>query len=90
MKTIENNELSTVSGGAAKNNDQLTSTLNSVQSSIKDLASQKNNSGNDMLLPLAMMMAFNRPAAPTVVATGAAPVAAGPVINVSSRIGRRW
>ncbi len=86
MKTIENNELSTVSGGAAKN-DQLTSTLTSVQSSIKDLASQKNNSGNDMLLPLAMMMAFNRPQGPTVVATGGAP--AGPVINVSNRV-RRW
>jgi hypothetical protein len=83
MKTIDHEELSTVAGGAAKN-DQLTSTLTSVQDSIKDLASQKNNSGNDMLLPLVMMMAFNRPQAPTVVAAGAAPV-----INVSSRIGRR-
>ena len=89
MKTIDQNELSNVSGGASKN-DQLTSTLTSVQSSIRDLASQKNNSGsNDMLMPLAMMMAFNRPQAPTVVATGSAP-AAGPVINVSNRFGRRW
>jgi bacteriocin-like protein len=88
MKTIDHDELSTVSGGAAKN-DQLTQTLTSVQSSIKDLASQKNNSGNDLLVPLAMMMAFNRPAAPTVVTTGAAP-AAGPVIHVSSRVRRRW
>ena len=90
MKTIEKNELSNVAGGASKN-DQITSTLTSVQSSIKDLASQKSSSSNDMLLPLAMMMAFNRPQAPTVVATGAAaPAAVGPVINVSSRIGRRW
>jgi bacteriocin-like protein len=90
MKTIDQNELSTVSGGASKN-DQLTSTLTSVQSSIRDLAGQKNSGSNDMLMPLAMMMAFNRPQAPTVVATGAAaPVAAGPVINVSNRIGRRW
>ena len=89
MKTIDQNELSTVSGGASKN-DQLTSTLTSVQSSIRDLASQKNSGSNDMLMPLAMMMAFNRPQAPTVVTTGAAPVAAGPVINVSNRIGRRW
>ena len=90
MKTIDNKDLSTVAGGASKN-DQLTTTLTSVQSSIKDLASQKSNSGNDMLLPLAMMMAFNRPQAPTVVTTGAAaPAAVGPVINVSNRIGRRW
>lgn len=89
MKTIDSNELSTVAGGASKS-DTLSTTLASVQSSIKDLASQKNNSGsNDMMLPLVMMMAF-RPQAPTVVAAGAAPVAAGPIINVSNRIGRRW
>jgi bacteriocin-like protein len=90
MKTIDQKELSNVSGGASKN-DQLTSTLTSVQSSIRDLASQKSSSGsNDMLLPLAMMMAFNRPQGPTVVTAGAAAPAAGPVINVSNRIGRRW
>ena len=45
----------------------------------------------ERLLPLAMMMAFNRPAAPTVVAAGAVSApAGGPVINVSNRIGRRW
>ena len=89
MKTIDQNELSTVSGGASKN-DQLTQTLTSVQSSIKDLASQKSSSSNDMLMPMMMMMAMNRPA-PTVVATGAAPAAAaGPVVNISTRVGRRW
>jgi hypothetical protein len=90
MKTIDTQELANVAGGASSN-DQLTSTLTSVQSSIKDLASQKNNSsGNDMLLPLAMMMAFNRPQAPTVVTTGAVAPAGGPVINVTNRFGRRW
>jgi hypothetical protein len=91
MKTIDTQELSTVAGGVSKN-DQLTSTLTSVQSSIKDLASQKpSSSGNDLLLPMAMMMAFNRPQAPTVVAAGTAVApAAGPVINISNRIGRRW
>ena len=89
MKTIDSKELVTVAGGLSKS-DQLSSTLSSVQSSIKDLSSQKSNSGNDMLLPLAMMMAF-RPQAPTVVAAGAAaPAAVGPIINVSNRIGRRW
>lgn len=89
MKTLDNNDLATVAGGAAKN-DQLTQTLTSVQSSIKDLASQKSSSSNDMLLPMVMMMAMNRPA-PTVVATGAAPAApAGPIVNISTRVGRRW
>ena len=89
MKTLDSQELVTVAGGLSKN-DQLTQTLTSVQSSIKDLAGQKtSSSSNDLLLPMVMMMAF-RPA-PTVVATGAAaaPVAAGPVVNISTRI-RRW
>jgi len=93
MKTIDTKELSSVAGGVSKN-DQLTSTLTSVQSSIKDLASQNNNNSgsNNLLLPMAMMMAFNRPQAPTVVAAGAAvaPASVGPVINISNRIGRRW
>src|SRR5689334_8418797 len=90
MKTIDTQELSTVAGGVSKN-DQLTSTLTSVQSSIKDLASQKSSSSNDLLLPMAMMMAFNRPQAPTVVTAGTAVAApaAGPVINISNRF-RRW
>jgi hypothetical protein len=87
LATLDNNDLSTVAGGASKN-DQLTQTLTSVQSSIKDLASQKSSGSNDMLLPMVMMMAMNRPA-PTVVATGAAPAAAGPVVNISTRV-RRW
>jgi len=88
MKTLDTQDLATVSGGASKN-DQLTQTLTSVQSSIKGLASQKSSSSNDMLLPMVMMMAMNRPA-PTVVATGAAAApAAGPVVNISTRV-RRW
>jgi len=86
MKTLDNQELATVAGGAAKN-DQLTQTLTSVQSSIKDLASQKSSGSNDMLMPMVMMMAMNRPQ-PTVVAAGAAP--ASPVVNISTRVGRRW
>ena len=86
MKTLDNQELATVAGGGSKN-DQLTQTLTSVQSSIKDLASQKSSGSNDLLLPMVMMMAFNRPG-PTVVAAGA-PAAASPVVNISTRV-RRW
>lgn len=87
MKTLHSNELATVAGGASKS-DTLTTTLASVQTSIKDLASTKSSSSNDMLMPIMMMMAL-RPQAPTVVAAGA-PAPAGPIVNISSRIGRRW
>jgi hypothetical protein len=89
MKNIDAQDLHVVAGGRSKS-DQLTQTLTSVQTSIRDLASQKNSSSNDLMLPMIMMMAFNRPQ-PTVV-TSAAPTVApsGPVINVSTRIGRRW
>lgn len=83
MKTLDDNDLALVSGGASAN-DQIAQTLNAVQSSIKDLANQNKSSSNDLLLPM-MMMAMNRPA-PTVVASGAA---AAPVVNISTRV-RRW
>jgi len=89
MKTLDTQQLAIVAGGASKN-DQVTTALTAVQSSIKDLATQNNNnSGNNMLLPMVMMMALNRPQ-PTVVAAGAAPAfSTGPVINISNRF-RRW
>jgi hypothetical protein len=85
MKTIDQKDLATVAGGAAKN-DEVTTALSSIQSSIKDLSSQQGNKSNDMLLPLAIMM-MSRPA-PTVVAP-AAPAAA-PIVNVSTHVRRRW
>jgi hypothetical protein len=91
MKTIDSQDLSTVAGGVSKN-DQLTTALTTVQSSIKDLASQKNSGGmGDYFLPFMVLALGQRQQAPTVVTAGAAPtVAAGPVINISNRFGRRW
>lgn len=92
MKTITTNDLNTVCGGASKANSDVTTQLSSLQSSIKDLASNQNNKSSD-LTPLLMVMALSqKQQGPTVVAAGApaAPVVAGgPIVNISNRV-RRW
>lgn len=87
MKTITTNELVTVTGGAK--NDAITQQLSSLQSSIKDLASSKNNSGgNDTMTMMMMALALRpQPSQAAVVAAPAAP--AGPVVNISTRFRRR-
>lgn len=93
MKTITTNDLNTVFGGASKSDSAVTQQLSALQSSIKDLGANNNKDKSSELLPLIMVMALSqKQQGPTVVAAGApaAPVAAGPVINVSSRVGRRW
>lgn len=89
MKTLTTNDLTNVSGGASKSNE-ISTALTSIQSSIKDVASQKNNSGFDgtTMLMLGLMMS-QRNQGPTVVAAGSAPAATGPIVNISTRV-RRW
>lgn len=96
MKTLDHQILEHVAGGGntTKTYDKGVGTaLSTLQASITSLSSQKQNtSSTDSLLPIVLLMAF-RPQAPTVVAGAAcaAPVAAGPVINVATRVGwRRW
>lgn len=92
MKTITTNELNTVCGGASKANSDVTAQLTALQSSIKDLSANNNKSSSDNLLPLVMVMAMSQKqqGSTTVVAGGApAPVAAGPIVNISNRV-RRW
>jgi hypothetical protein len=94
MKNLSPNELTTVVGGASKT-DQVTQQLTALQASIKDIATASTSgsgsgSGNNMFMMLAMMMMM-RPQS-TVVAGGGGPpfaVAAGPVINISSRFRHR-
>lgn len=94
MKTITTSDLNTVCGGASKADSAVTQQLSALQSSIKDLGSANNKDKSSELLPLIMVMALSqKQQGPTVVAAGApaAPVVAGgPVVNISSRIGRRW
>lgn len=87
--SIETQDLETVAGAAGSTDDQLLTMLNSIGSSIKDLASNKNSS-NDQLMPMMFMMlalgggggggggAVVAPAAPQTT-----------VVNVNARFGRR-
>ncbi len=90
MKTITTDELVTVAGGTTRANEALTAQLTSLQSSIKDVATNSNNNNNcgsnSMMMMMGCMMA-QRQQAPAVVA---AEPAASPIINVSTRVGRRW
>jgi hypothetical protein len=92
MKTLTTNVLENVSGGASKSSE-LTTALTSIQSSIKDVANQKNNSGgfgdSSTMLMLGLMLS-QKNQGPTVVSAGAAPAASGPVVNISTRVRRGW
>jgi len=89
MKTLNTQDLTLVSGGTSKN-DSLTTALTSIQSSIKDVATQK-PSGLDPTMLMMVMMMGQRQSGPTVVAAAPAPVAAaGPVVNISTRVRRGW
>jgi hypothetical protein len=90
MKTLNTQDLTLVSGGTSKN-DQLTTALTSIQSSIKDVATQKPSGGLDPTMLMMVMMMGQRQSGPTVVAAAPAPVAAaGPVVNISTRVRRGW
>ena len=95
MKTLDQNDLAIVNGGTSKNDQALQTALTNIQSSIKDVAGNKNNDQNSFLLPMVMMLALNKnQSGPTVITGGGGPAfaaapAVGPVVNVSTRI-RRW
>jgi len=89
MKTLTTTALENVNGGTSKSSE-LTSALTSIQSSIKDVANQKNNNGLDPTMLMVVMMASQRnQSGPTVVAAPAAAPVGGPVVNISTRV-RRW
>jgi hypothetical protein len=63
--SIEDSQLETVAGGAARvasggstsdSNDQLLTMLTSIGNSIKDLAANKNSGGGDQMMQMMMMM----------------------------------
>jgi bacteriocin-like protein len=94
MKTLTTTALENVSGGASKSSE-LSTALTNIQSSIKDVANQKNNSGgfgdSSTMLMLGLMLSQKNSSGPTVVQAGAPAVAAGgPVVNISTRVRRGW
>jgi hypothetical protein len=92
LSSIAPSDLLWITGGASRvtsrsgSNDQLTTMLTQVTSSIKDLAANKNSSG-DMMMPMMMMMMMgggggggSAPPPP------AAPPPAPPTISISNRV----
>jgi hypothetical protein len=85
MKTIDLNDLSTVTGGKAPQtqstagdggNDQLLATLQGIQSSLKDLGKNQNQGlfgGQNGLLFMTMALAFSQRRNEVVVVGGGAP-----------------
>jgi len=89
LETIDMNKLEAVSGGAARSsskNDELTSMLSDITSSIKDLANNRNQGMDPMNMILIMMMmgGFGGGGGGGVI--GAPAVAAPPVINVDTGV----
>jgi hypothetical protein len=86
MKTLNTEALVTVTGGKT---DAVSTQLTALQGSIKDLATAQAKPAGGLSDPstmMMMMMAMRPQPQQTVVA---APAAA-PIINVSTRFGRRW
>jgi hypothetical protein len=74
MNTLDNASLDHVTGGAvirtSSNNDAITQSLTSLQTTVSQLANNNQNSQSNLLLPMAMMFAMNR-RQPTIVSGGA-------------------
>jgi len=75
LPSIDADMLTAVTGGASGGSpEQVTAMLQSLMSSIQDLAKSKNSGGNFMeqFMPIMMMMAMNRPHPQPVVAAAPA------------------
>ena len=81
--------LQNVAGGAARSkgsDSEITAMLSSITSSIKDLASSKNNQGMDPMMMIMMMMMMGGGGGGGGVIAAPAGVATPPVINVDTGV----
>lgn len=94
MQDLNPTALTTVIGGTTAN-DQVTQQLSALQTSLSSLGSNNNNnSSSSTMMMMAMMMAMRNqsstvvasPAAAPVAMAAPAPVAAGPVVNINTRV----
>ena len=89
--TIPKAELATVAGGAARvsarsgSNEQLTTMLTQVTSSIKDLASNQNKGMDPTMMMMMMMMGGGGGGAAAAAAPPPPPAPPPPAVNVSVR-----
>ena len=89
METIDPEALAQVSGARANSNDQITAMLTQITSSIKDLASNRNQSDPTQMLLLMMMMGGMGGGGGGAVAAPPAPAPQQPpVINITTTVKR--
>ncbi len=93
MQKLNPTALTTVVGGTTAN-DQITQQLSSLQTSLASLGNNNNNSSSSTMMMMAMMMGMRNQstvvaapaAAPAPMIAAPAPVAAGPVVNINTRV----
>jgi hypothetical protein len=94
MQYLNPAALTTVVGGTTTN-DQVTQQLTALQTSLSSLGNNNNSNSSSSSTMTMMMMAMAMrnqstviapAAAPAPVAVAAAPVAAGPVVNINTRV----
>ena len=88
METIDPAELAQVSGGRSSSNDQLTTMLTQITSSIQNLSNNKNQTDPTMMMMMAMMMGGGGGGGGAVAAAPPAPAPAPPqpVVNISTSV----
>ena len=91
---IDRMQLLKVAGGAARvtarggDSSEITTALQAVMTSIKDLASNKNSGGDPMQMMMMMMMMGGGGGGGAAPAAAAAPPPTPPVINISTSVRR--
>lgn len=92
MQDLSPTTLTTVIGGTTSN-DQVTQQLTALQTSLSSLGNNSNSSSSSTMMMLAMCMGMRNqstvvaaPAAAPVAVAAPAPVAAGPVVNINTRV----
>ena len=95
LDTIGTKDLHTVSGGASRvttrsssSNDQLTTLMTQITSSIKDLAGNKNQNDPMQMMMMMMMMGGMGGGGGGAVAAPPAPAPQAPVINITTSVKR--
>jgi hypothetical protein len=87
IETIDREALAQVSGARSSSNDQLTVMLQQITSSIKDLATNRNQSDPTQMLLLMMMMGgMGGGGGGGVIAPAPVAAAGPPVINVDTSV----
>jgi len=93
FSSIASNDLVRIQGGASRvtsrssgSNDQLTTMLTQITSSIKDLSSNKNQQDPMQMMMMMMMMGGGGGGGGQAVAAPPPPAPAAPVVNISTSV----